>query len=291
MIIIIGSEEEFHAEYVLESLIDQGHCAKYLDTRNYPLINWSPEKENDYIILDNEKIYVNDIQGIYWRWYYGITYGTSDIVYKEKLSALESFLSSLESISYNSMQAVELHYKKGLQSKIMQNNGIRIPKTIVTNDKDAVEDFYIKSNKSIIYKPVRGGAFTQKFEEEDLLRMDSLVNCPAQFQEFVDGVDIRVYAFDSGEIFAGEIIAENVDFRQDENAIINKVELPEKIQQDCLKILKLLGLKYSGIDVRLSKEGEYVFIEANPAPMFYYFEKVTGHPITQTLINNLIKDK
>ncbi len=112
MIIIIGSDEDFHAKYVLENLIEQGHNAKYLDTRDYPLIKWSPERENDYIVLDNEKVYINDVQGLYWRWYYGINYGTSDIVYREKLSALESFLTSIEDISYNSMQAVELHYKK-----------------------------------------------------------------------------------------------------------------------------------------------------------------------------------
>lgn len=292
MIIIVGSNEDFHSMYILEQLKERGFSAKLYDSRIYPQISWSPEGLNDYIILDNEKIYLKDVTGLYWRWYYGIMYCQPDIVYREKLSAIENFLCSLEDISYNSLQAVELHRKKGLQSKIMYQNGIRIPRTLITNDKYALEDFYFANNKSIIYKPVRGGAYTQKFKEEDLLRTDSLENCPAQMQEFVDGVDIRVYAFDSGEIFAGEILAENVDFRQDGgDAVINKVELPQSVKQDCLKILKLLGLKYSGIDIRLSKTGEYVFIEANPAPMFTYFEQKTGYEITNTLIKNLTKQK
>lgn len=292
MIIIVGSNEDFHSMYILEQLKERGFSAKLYDSRIYPQISWSPEGINDYIILDNEKIYLKDVTGLYWRWYYGIMYCQPDIVYREKLSAIENFLCSLEDISYNSLQAVELHRKKGLQSKIMYQNGIRIPRTLITNDKYALEDFYFANNKSIIYKPVRGGAYTQKFKEEDLLRTDSLENCPAQMQEFVDGVDIRVYAFDSGEIFAGEILAENVDFRQDGgDAVINKVELPQSVKQDCLKILKLLGLKYSGIDIRLSKTGEYVFIEANPAPMFTYFEQKTGYEITNTLIKNLTKQK
>ena len=287
MIIIVGSDEDFHSKYVLENLHSRKIDAKYLDTRKYPQINWSPEGDNDYIILDDKKIFLKDVTGLYWRWYYGVIYCEPDIVYREKTSALESFLCSIENISYNSLQAVELHRKKGLQSKIMHQNGIRIPRTIVTNDKLALEDFYFSNNKSIIYKPVRGGAFTQKFEEKDLLRTDSLINCPAQFQEFVDGVDIRVYAFNTGEIYAGEIIARNVDFREDENAVIKTVKLPKKVQKDCLKVLKLLGLKYSGIDIRLNKQGEYVFIEANPAPMFTHFEKCTGYEITNTLIRNL----
>lgn len=288
MIIIIGSKEDFHSQYVFNKLTTQNIKVKYLDSRKFPTINWSPEGEQDYIILDEEKIYIKDITGIYWRWYYGVTFGTSDIVYREKTSALESFLCSVEPISWNSLQAVELHRKKGLQSKIMQDNGIRIPKTIVTNDANALEKFYIENNKNIIYKPVRGGAYTQKLKDEDLLRKESLINCPCQLQECIDGIDIRVYAFETGEIYAGEILAQSLDFRADENAKINKHNLPKKIQKDCLKIMKLLGLKYSGIDIRLSNSGEYVFIEANPAPMFVHFENMTGYPITDTLIKNLI---
>ncbi len=289
MILIIGSDEDFHSKYILEKLHEQNTPAKYFDTRKYPVLNWSPEGENDYIILDDEKIYLKDVTGIYWRWYYGVIYGTSDIVYREKTSALESFLCSLEDISWNSLQSVELHRKKGLQSKIMQNNGIRIPKTIVTNDQDALEKFYLENNKNIIYKPVRGGAYTQKLKEEDFLRKDTLINCPCQLQECIDGIDIRVYAFETGEIFSGEILANSIDFRADDKAKINKHPLPENIQKDCLKILKLLGLKYSGIDIRLSNSGEYVFIEANPAPMFTHFENMTGYEITNTLIKNLKK--
>jgi glutathione synthase/RimK-type ligase-like ATP-grasp enzyme len=291
MIIIIGSEEEFHSRYVFEKIQEKNIEVHYFDSRKYPVLNWSANSENDYIILDDKKLFTKDIQGLYWRWYYGITNCRTDIIFREKTSALESFLTGLEPISYNSLQAVELHRKKAVQSKLMENNGIRIPKTLITNDKNAVEEFYLNNNKQVIYKPVRGGAYTKKLKEKDFDRLDTLINCPTQFQEFIDGVDIRVYAFDSGEVFGGEIIAETIDFRADDNSKINKVKLPKKVQKDCLKVMKLLGLKYSGIDIRLNKDGEYVFIEANPAPMFYHFENMTKYPITETLIQNLIKQK
>lgn len=289
MIVIIGSDDDFHAKFVREELRKRNIAVKYLDSRNYPIINWSPTSSDSYLILEDEKVYVEDIKGIYWRWYYGVVFDTKQIIWQEKTSALESFLYSVGNISFNSLQAVELHRKKGAQTQILHKNGIRLPRTLITSDKDAVEDFYLKNDKSLIYKPVRGGAFTKKFKDEDLQRVDTLINCPCQLQEFVDGVDIRVYAFDSGEIFAGEIIANNVDFREDPNAVINKVTLPKKVQKDCLKTLKLLGLRYSGIDIRLNKNGEYVFIEANPAPMFIHFERMTCYPITDTLIKNLTK--
>lgn len=290
-VIIIGSKEDFHSRYILEELHKKKIKAHYFDSRKYPIFSWSFNDENDYIILNDEKILTKDIQGIYWRWYYGVTSCRTEMIYREKTSAMESFLYGLKSKSYNSIQAVELHRKKGAQTMLMGQSGIRIPQTIITNDKNIIEDFYNKNDKEIIYKPVRGGAYTKKLLEKDFKRLNTLINCPVQFQEYIDGVDIRIYAFESGEIFAGEINAKTVDFRQDEFAEIKKTNLPKKVQKDCLKVMKILGLKYSGIDVRKKKNGEYVFIEANPAPMFYHFEKKTQYPITETLINNLIKEK
>lgn len=286
MIIIIGDESEFHAKYVFDYLKNKKHDAVLFDSRIYPEIRWTCCGENDYITIGGNKIFTRDIQGIYWRWYYGI-YGKTDIIFREKESLINDFLLSVEDKCFNSVSAINLHKTKGFQSKIMADNGIRIPKTMITNDKLALEEFYFNNNKNIIYKPVRGGAYTKKFNDEDLLKTDLLVNCPCQLQEFIDGTDIRVYAFDSGEIYAAEIQAKDIDFREDTQAKIIPVNLPEKVQKECLKVLKLLKLKYSGIDIRKSKEGEYVFIEANPAPMFYYFEKQSGYPITETLTRRL----
>ncbi|MBE7707049.1 MAG: hypothetical protein E7Z91_07415 [Cyanobacteria bacterium SIG30] len=288
MIIVLGSEDDFHSRYIYEKLCQRKQKVAYLDTRKYPTFSWSANDLNSYIILNNAKISTEDIKGLYWRWYYGVTNCETDIVYREKTSALESLLYSLEEKSYNSLQSVELHRKKGYQSLLMHKNGIAIPNTIITSDKNIVEEFYNNNNKNVIYKPVRGGAFAQKLSEEDFKRLDLIINCPVQFQECIDGVDIRVYAFKTGEIYAGEIIVDCIDFRKDAKAQINKINLPEHVKKDCLKILELLGLKYSGIDIRRTKDDKYVFIEANPAPMFVHFENTTGYQITETLINNLI---
>ena len=118
-------------------------------------------------------------------------------------------------------------------------------------------------------------------------RLQSLKLVPAQFQEYIDGDDIRVYAF-KNDIFAVKINSNTVDFREDENAQLTKIELPQKVINDCYKVMKILKLKYSGIDIRLNKNGEYVFIEANPAPMFIHAEKVTKYPLTKSLIDMLI---
>ncbi len=50
---------------------------------------------------------------------------------------------------------------------------------------------------------------------------------------------------------------------------------------------RALDLLWTGIDLRLTPEGDYVFLEANPSPMFLGFERQTGLPLTESLAHLL----
>ena len=297
MILIIGSEEELHSKWVYNRLTEKGIETDYFDSRKYPIdlmISYSPNDNDGYFVINNRKIKIGDIQGIYWRWYYGVTKMqtdddyTNEIVYRERLSALSSIFAGIKCNWVNSYNAIELHKTKIFQLNIMKNNNIRIPKTLITNDKDALIEFYEENNKNVIYKPVRGGAFTQRLTDEDLRKeqLDTLKTSPIQLQEFIDGTDIRVMAM-GNKIFPAELKTDKIDFRSDDNAVPTPVEIPDDVKEDCKKVLKLLDLKYSGIDIRKNSKDEYVFIEANPAPMFIFFEQKTNYPITESLIELL----
>jgi glutathione synthase/RimK-type ligase-like ATP-grasp enzyme len=53
--------------------------------------------------------------------------------------------------------------------------------------------------------------------------------------------------------------------------------------------LRRLGLEYGAIDLRKTPEGEYVFLEVNPAGQFLYVEKATGQPIAAALADHLAR--
>lgn len=300
MILIIGDNQEYHSQFIYNELQKRGYKTAYFDSRKYPydiLLSYTPQDDDGFIKIGNEKILIKDIQGVYWRWFHGINYEqledefVSEMVYRERSSCLFSFFQSLKANWCNSYYAIELHKTKVYQLDLMKQNGIRIPKTLITNDSDAFVEFWEKNNKNIIAKPVLGGAFTKKITPEDLSPeyLKTVKTSPIQLQECVEGVDIRTYAFENGNVFPAVIKANTIDFRADEEAIPVPCEIPLNIQKDCLKILDILGLTYSGIDIRKTSNGEYVFIEANPAPMFTYFEEVTKYPITDNLIELLVK--
>ena len=45
----------------------------------------------------------------------------------------------------------------------------------------------------------------------------------------------------------------------------------------------MLHLCWTGIDLRLGPDGRYVFLEANPSPMFMGFEARSGLKLTDAL--------
>ncbi|MDD3014583.1 MAG: ATP-grasp domain-containing protein [Candidatus Gastranaerophilales bacterium] len=307
MILVIGSSEEYHSRHVYELLKSKGENVCYFDSRTIPErlpITWvaSDNTIKGSLKIDGQKINLKDIKSVYWRWHYGIDITPADKTYnsryiahmiiRETISAIDSLFSVMDCLWVNSLDAIEMHKKKTYQLYVMAKNGIRVPKSLITNDRDEVMSFFDENNGQLIYKPVRGGASTEKLKTSDFTeeRLNSLKISPVQFQEFIDGVDIRVYVI-KDKIFAAEIHAKTIDFRDDRDAKIVPIELPENIKDDCLKIMKLLNLNFSGIDIRCSHTGEYVFIEANPSPMFAFFENKSGYPISEGLAELLIKGK
>ena len=59
------------------------------------------------------------------------------------------------------------------------------------------------------------------------------------------------------------------------------VELPTALQMRLLALQKSLGLVYGAIDLRRTDEGEYYFLEVNPAGQWMFVEQRTGLPIAQ----------
>ena len=305
MILIIGSEEEAHSKHIFDALTARNEDVEYWDTRNFPFvnrINWYPTEDinNGNFIINNKKIDFKDIKSIYWRWNYGfnVVYANKSVPNAKYVEAIinydltataESIYKSLKCNWVNGIDAINMHKTKAFQLHTMAQLGIRIPKTLISNDKEEVRKFAEENNYDLIYKPVQGGGHTKALTKDDLTdeRLKTLNSGAVQFQEKLDGVDIRVYVI-GDKIFPAEIRAKTVDFRDDNSAEIVPVSLPENICNQCLKIMDKFKLKYTGIDIKTKSNGEYVFIEANPAPMFTFFEKKSGYPITETLCDFLI---
>lgn len=301
MILIIGSPEESHSAFIHEKIRARGEAAAFIDTTRFPLhstITLSPDR-NEVCFFEpvaGKKINLSEVRSVYWRTYTGISVPRSvsapyerDMAFREIESCIGSMFRMMDCLWVNSPAAIEMHVYKAHQLQLLHRRHIRVPQTLVTNDAEALREFYERLDGKVIFKPVRGGAHTARLTDADFspARLRELAQAPVQFQELIEGVDVRVY-FVGGELFAAEIRSRTLDFRDDPDAEIVPIDLPAAVAADCVTLANTLGLEMSGIDVRRTPTGEYVFFEGNPAPMFMHFEERTGYPISERLVDLLI---
>jgi glutathione synthase/RimK-type ligase-like ATP-grasp enzyme len=65
-------------------------------------------------------------------------------------------------------------------------------------------------------------------------------------------------------------------------------ELPPEIQDKCVRLVEQLELSYGAIDMVLTPEGRYVFLEINPNGQYLWIEEQTGLPISAALCDLLM---
>lgn len=300
-ILILGNAEDAHARHLHVALTEAGAMAHYFDTRLFPSqlsLSWQPGTHTGTIRLaDASRLSLDDIHSVFWRSFSGVKIpelGDADrsrVAFNDSMSALRSFMQAGSARWINSWQAYQFHKEKPLQLDAVRQLGVPIPATLITNNPDDIRDFNNQYDRSI-FKPVYGGAHTQFVTAEhlDLARLHlALRIAPVTLQEYIPGTNIRTYAI-ADSVYTAEIRSPALDFREDTAAELIPQALPDTVRQQCLAIRQALKLKWTAIDWRLKPSGEYVFLEANPSPMFLHFEKQTGFPITEKLLQLLMGD-
>ncbi len=298
-ILVLGNSEDAHAVHIKQALSKAGATVDYLDTRLFPTqlrVSWQPDTQVGHLTLpEGRKLELQEIHSVFWRNFSGVDVPALKDSYQQRIaendsmSALRSLMQACPARWVNSWQAYQFHKEKPLQLSKVKQLGVTIPATLITNDPEEVIQFTQYQGK-LIFKPVYGGAHTQLVTESHLepKRLSlALRISPITLQEYIPGTNIRSYVIDDS-VYAAEIRTQALDFREDVQAELIALELPESIQQQCREIAKALMLEWTAIDWRKTPTGEYVFLEANPSPMFLHFEQQTGFPITEELIKLLM---
>ncbi len=193
--------------------------------------------------------------------------------------------------------------RKLMQLKLAQRLKLQIPETLVTNKLEKAKEF-LKAHTHCIIKPIshglqqRGKTFYSIYTTSiDLNKLEKLnltdtFDTPMFLQKRIkNSKDIRVTIVGS-KFFSVSIekdSSQEVDWRKPEVAKIYKEHyLPNELEIKLAKINGYLGLVYSAIDLILTPEGEYVFLEINPVGEWGWLEKEVGLNISGSLINELL---
>jgi glutathione synthase/RimK-type ligase-like ATP-grasp enzyme len=194
---------------------------------------------------------------------------------------------------------------KASQLAIAKSAGFELPPTLVSNSPDEMLDFYLAHNGQIVSK-LPGPAFNRHLGEsfarytEVVARRDlgyaaSIRFGPAIFQAYVPKrVELRITVVGQ-RVFAAEIHSQansrtQHDWRRYDlsNTPHLAHELPSEVQRCCLRLVEQLGLCYGAIDMVLTPDGRYVFLEINPNGQYLWIESLTGLPISDAICDLLM---
>ena len=124
--------------------------------------------------------------------------------------------------------------------------------------------------------------------------VDACKTVPCVFQEYIPK-DIEIRATVVGEqVFAAEIHSQTSqrtkhDWRRYdlENTLHKPHELPIEVRGACVGITRHYGLEFGAIDLILTPEKKYVFLEINPNGQWAWIEVLTGLPISDAIAQSL----
>jgi len=179
--------------------------------------------------------------------------------------------------------------------------GLQVPPTLISNDPPEIRDFIGRTGGSVVYKAHSqtlnlepGKAlFTGLIGPGELARIDLIRASPGIFQKFIPkAYEARVTVV-GDRIFGGRIDSQanaetKIDWRHRPFDIDKApIRLPADLEEKILAMMRTFGLVYGAFDFIVTPEGDYVFLEVNPAGQYMWVEAATGMPITAALADAL----
>jgi glutathione synthase/RimK-type ligase-like ATP-grasp enzyme len=297
MVIILGADNDYHAHYMLNACRKRAVQSALFDSSSYPQrnkIGWCPKSTSGSLELSTQTVAFEQIQSVFWsslsscKTAESLDSDQTKIALNDSLSVLRTFLEEPSINWVNSWHAFQFHKVKPRQLSLAVACGAQIPETYIGNQSQAIIHLVNRCAKAI-YKPVYGGAFCALVTPDllDKIHLERvLALAPVTVQQYITGTNIRTYVIGE-DVYSAEIGSSSIDFRDDEYSKISSIKTPESINTLARTIAVRFGMYWTAIDWRRSDQGEYYFLEANPSPMFIYFEQQTGYPITDKLIDLL----
>jgi hypothetical protein len=194
---------------------------------------------------------------------------------------------------------------KASQLRVAGELGLELPPTLITNRPEEFLDFYRQHDGHIISK-LAGfafdravgdtfGRYTEVVSKRSVGYAAALQYCPMILQAYVPKrLELRITVV-GRKVFAAEIHSQHThhtryDWRRYDLSRTPHYthDLPPEVEERCLRLVERLELCYGAIDMILTPDGRYVFVEINPNGQYLWIEQETGLPISAAICDLLM---
>ncbi len=314
MILIISSPDDVHVQAVMRELDKQGEKdVRLLNLSDFPMhmdmrmhFQNNSQRELTLTFPDGYQVSLEAVKSVWWRrpQPFGLPPRMTDptirhFAMSEAATAFQGMWQASSALWVNNILNDAAAAHKPWQLMVAQELGLYIPETLITNSPDESRVFWEKYPDETVYKAFSASAYawreTRILKPEEQNLAETVRYSPVIFQRYVPAiVDLRITII-GNQIFAAEAHSQQgeykVDVRFNTNIAYKPHTLPKNIKQMLLALMRKLGLEYGAIDMRLTPNNQYVFLEINPAGQFLYVENATHLPIAEGLAKHLALGK
>jgi glutathione synthase/RimK-type ligase-like ATP-grasp enzyme len=308
MILAVSYPGDDHTDAVVALLERQGREVVRLNMADFPsrelTLSWTGTGEDGYVVdTPGGRVDLARAKVGWWRRVQpfrldpALRAGHDQAFARSETSqAVNGMLDALSCAWVNPREADAAAHHKPYQWAVAREVGLTLPRTIVTNRPDEARRFIESVGVGrVVFKAFLASLDawreTRLVNEDDLTRLDLVKFAPVIFQEFIQGVDLRVTIV-GDRLFAAEIDARATVYPVDMRMVVGEsvvrpVELDSRVTDALLMLQRRLQLAYGAVDLKRTASGDYYFLEVNPAGQWQFAERRTGLPITQAMADYL----
>ena len=329
-LLILAVDHDIHADAVHDLVQQQGYQSYRLD----PEVPWTPSEEFDpdaewapfgsmawslsrdshfsSLQWRDQNIDLTKVGAVFCRNFQFAKVHDDEPVekhlkYAEMRAGLYGLFSTLSHCFWMNDPALEENLdNKMVQSVDALHAGLKIPKTLVTNDESRARKFIESCDGRAIIKQLSAiglidensgqaealGFFTSSVTKEAMEHLDEVKHAPCLFQEdILKKADVRATVV-GDRIFAHAIDSQSreaskTDFRREIDLPISNFEFPDETGYKLIKLLKQWGIIFSACDFVLTPNNELIFLEANVVGNWLWLENGNCHPILDEVVRLL----
>jgi len=318
MLLILTGADDAHADHVTALLRNREHRFVRFDPSSFPRhaelsVTYSSTGLVDQVLhTEGRRI---DLASVTATWYRrpGKPVAHAAIRDRDARAYVESECSMVVQDLWSSLDcawlpgrplAVRRAEQKRFQLKVAGGLGFELPPTLTTNRPADLLEFYRQHNGCIVSKQAATAfeatigygmvRFTELVTPRDIAHAHDIACCPTTLQAYIPKrVELRITVVGK-QAFAAEIHSQanhhtRYDWRRydlDRTPHFPHA-LPVDIEQKCIQLVETLGLRYGAIDMIVTPDGRYVFLEINPNGQYLWIELQTGLPISEAICDLL----
>jgi len=318
MILILSNQDDVHAQTIAAKLRARGAKLAWVDHRQYPAqarvsLRFTGGAAHAVWRASDGDIDLDALTAIWHRRPYVPRPDprvTSEALRRAITDDSDLFLRDLwNATDCLTVPAPTLVYRradlKATQLALASRLGLDIPETLITNDPDELLAFHREHDGKIISKlasPVLNRdyltdavRYTNVVSHRDIGYVKRVHHGPVIFQAYVPKrLALRITIIGDA-VFPVEIHSQVTrrtrhDWRHYDhvNTPMYPHALPPGIERTLRQLVHELGLCFGAIDMVVTPDGRYVFLEINPNGQFLWIEDITGLAMSDAMCDLLL---